>query len=273
MSDLINPADESPLAAAIDLRKRDTLRMVQRAVETKNIRLAFQPVVGRNRPDRAVFFESLIRLLDDQGRVIPARDFIDAIERHEIGRIIDCLALEFALVALRHNPELRLSVNMSARSIGYGDWLRTLERGIARDGTAAGRLILEITEASAIVMPEVVQAFMSDMHGRGLSFALDDFGAGYTAIRYLRDMYFDIVKIDGQFIRNIDTSADNQTLTKALVSISRHFEMLTVAESVETKEEAETLARIGVDCMQGYLYGAPKLRPGWFGERQGRRAG
>ena len=264
MTDLINPADENALAAAIDLRSRDALRMVQKAVETKNVRLAFQPVVGRNRPDRPAFYESLIRVLDDQGRVIPARDFIDAIERQEVGRIIDCLALEFALIALRNNPTLRLSVNMSARSIGYGDWLRTLEKGIARDATCAERLILEITEASAIVMPEVVQAFMSDMHGRGLSFALDDFGAGYTAIRYLRDMYFDIVKIDGQFIRSIDTSPDNQIVTKALVSISRHFEMLTVAEAVETQAEAEALKRIGVDCQQGYLYGAPKLQPDWF---------
>jgi predicted signal transduction protein with EAL and GGDEF domain len=68
----------------------------------------------------------------------------------------------------------------------------------------------------------------------GISFALDDFGAGYTAFRYFRDFFFDMIKIDGQFIRGIASNPDNQVLTQALASIGKHFDMFTVAESVET---------------------------------------
>ena len=92
---------------------------------------------------------------------------------------------------------------------------------------------------------------------------MDDFGAGNTAIRYFKDFMFDILKIDGQFIRNIDRDPDNQALTKALLSIGKHFEMFTVAEAVETPQEAECLRALGVDCQQGFLFGAPTVMPSW----------
>ncbi|MEP5090028.1 MAG: EAL domain-containing protein, partial [Paracoccaceae bacterium] len=90
-----------------------------------------------------------------------------------------------------------------------------------------------------------------------------DFGAGYTAFRHFRDFYFDIVKIDGQFIRGLADSPDNQVLVGALVAIAEQFDMLAVAEHVETAQEAEILSEIGIDCMQGYLFGAPSVRPPW----------
>ena len=83
---------------------------------------------------------------------------------------------------------------------------------------------------------------------------------------------FDILKIDGQFIRNIHRDPDNQALAKALISIGKHFEMVTVAEFVETPEEAECLRLLGVDCQQGYLYGAPTMKPAWVQGEVRRRA-
>jgi EAL domain-containing protein (putative c-di-GMP-specific phosphodiesterase class I) len=114
-----------------------------------------------------------------------------------------------------------------------------------------------------MLVPELVISFMSDLQSRGVCFALDDFGAGYTSFRYLRDFYFDVVKIDGQFIRGIATNADNQVLMRALVSISEQFDMFTVAEFVENQEDAQFLIQAGVDCLQGYYYGAPTIRPPW----------
>jgi EAL domain-containing protein (putative c-di-GMP-specific phosphodiesterase class I) len=90
---------------------------------------------------------------------------------------------------------------------------------------------------------------------------LDDFGSGYTAIRYFKDFFFDILKIDGQFIRNIHRDPDNAALTAALLSIGQHFHMFTVAEAVESPEEARFLMNLGVDCLQGYLFGAANLKP------------
>ena len=258
---------DSPLSVADRMRQQDTIDMVRRALDDKRAMLAYQPVVQARMTNRAAFYEAYIRILDDKGRVIPARDFMGAVETHEIGRRIDCLALELGLAALAQEHSIRLSVNMSARSIGYPQWLATLERGLRADPTIAERLILEITEGSAMLMPDLVTVFMADMQARGICFALDDFGAGYTAFRYLKDFYFDIIKIDGQFIRGIAHDPDNQVLAAALVSIARHFDMFTVAESVENEEDARYLIDIGFDCLQGYFYGIPSTEAPWLTSR------
>lgn len=255
--------DESPLSAVIKARDGETMAMVRRAIHEKRMRLAYQPVVVAADPSRIAFHEGLMRVIDPTGRVIPAKDFIDAVEADELGRQIDCLALDIGLTTLARFPQVRLSINMSARSVGYPRWMKILRKGIGADKTIGERLILEITESSAMMVPELVIAFMDDLQAHGVSFALDDFGAGQTSFRYFRDFLFDVVKIDGQFIRNINRDADNQALTRALMSIGQHFDMLTVAESVETQQEAEWLQAAGIDCMQGYAFGAPTVRPAW----------
>jgi EAL domain-containing protein (putative c-di-GMP-specific phosphodiesterase class I) len=254
---------ESPLAAAVAQRDRDTIAMVRDALKRNSVKLAFQPVIQAAHSDRVAFYEGLIRILDPAGRVIPARDFIEAVETQELGRIIDCVALEHGIAALRANPSLRLSINMSARSIGYPRWTRTLNSALGQDDTVAERLILEITESSAIVVPDIVQVFMAELQDRGICFALDDFGAGYTAFRYFKQFCFDILKIDGQFICGIANDADNQVMVQAMMAVGQHFEMFTVAESVESGEDAAWLAQAGLDCLQGYFFGIPTLAPEW----------
>lgn len=249
------------------------MAMVRAAIDSRRMRLAYQPVVLSRDPAKVAFHEGLIRVLDPNGRVIPARDFIDAVESTEIGREIDCIALELGLGALIRHPAIRISVNMSARSIGYPRWMRVLKKGLAASPTVGERLILEITESSAMLVPELVIAFMQDLQAEGVAFALDDFGSGYTAIRYFKDFFFDILKIDGQFIRGIHRDPDNAALTAALLSIGRHFQMFTVAEAVETPEEARFLMNLGVDCLQGYLFGAATLKPDFgVGQQDRKRA-
>ena len=256
-------AGGDPLSAAVSLQDQDTLVMVHEALRRRQVLLAFQPVVLSGDPSRVAFHEALIRVLDESGRIIPAKDFMGVVETRELGRQIDCASLELGLAELSAQPGLRLSVNMSARSIGYARWMQVLNEGLGRDPSVGERLILEITESSAMLMPDTVTAFMEDLHRRNVSFALDDFGAGYTSFRYLREFYFDILKLDGQFIRGIAQDADNQALTRALVSVGQHFDMLTVAEMVETQADAEWLTQNGLDCQQGFYYAAPTIKPLW----------
>jgi EAL domain-containing protein (putative c-di-GMP-specific phosphodiesterase class I) len=253
----------SPLAFAVSENDRQTMAMVRDALRNRRLRLAYQPVVLSADTNRIGFYEGLMRVLDPSGRIIPARDFMGAVEAHEIGREIDCSALAMGLATLVAQPQLRLSVNMSARSIGYPKWTAILRKVLRSHPGLGERLILEITESSAMLVPEIVVAFMDNLQAEGIAFALDDFGAGYTAIRYLKDFSFDIIKIDGQFIRNIHAEADNQVVTAALLAIGKQFDMLCVAESVETMADAEYLQALGVDCLQGYLFGAPTVRPAW----------
>ena len=259
------PADHiNPLSYAVSARDRSVISMVDQAVRHKQVVLAFQPVVAAGRATRVAFYEGLIRVLDETGRIIPARDFIDVIESTETGRVIDCLALENGLRTLARHDDLRLAINMSARSIGYEPWMQTLRNGLGAHPSVGERLILEITESSAMIVPELVVSFMEEAQKNGISFALDDFGAGFTSFRYLKQFYFDILKIDGQFIRGIAQDPDNQVLTTALATIARQFDMFTVAESVELAEDAAYLTSIGIDCLQGHIFGAPTVNPTWL---------
>ncbi|KAA2314612.1 EAL domain-containing protein [Pseudooceanicola sediminis] len=253
----------------IALRAPDVRTLVATALDSGAVALAYQPIVGVGRNARTAYHEGLIRLFDPAGHVIPAKDFIGAVETSELGRVIDCKALDIGLKTLNEQQDIRLAINMSTRSIGYADWNRTLHRWLERDPTIGERLIIEITERSAMLSPELVISFMQDLQRHGICFALDDFGSGYTSFRYLRDFSFDIVKIDGAFIRDISATPDHQVLTRALVMIADHFDMLTIAERVETQRDADWLSECGIDYLQGYFLARPTLYPPWIDSTTG----
>ncbi|MCZ8334503.1 MAG: EAL domain-containing protein [Rhodobacteraceae bacterium] len=251
----------SPLSAALAEGEGRILDRVADAVRERRLRLAYQPVVVARSPQRIGFHEGLIRLLDPGGQVIPAREFIRAVEPHALGRDIDCAALAIGLDALVRHPDLRLSINMSARSVGWPRWLRLLRTGLAREAGLGERLILEISEASAMTVPELLAGLMAELRPKGIAFALDGFGAGPITLRHFRDLHFDMMKIDAGFTRGVAGQADNQVMMSACLALARQFDMLTVAQGVETAAEAQWLAALGVDCLQGHHFGVPKLYP------------
>lgn len=262
---------ESPLGAAVAARDGDVLATVAAAVRHRQCLLAYQPVVLASDREVCAFHEGLIRVPDATGRIIPAREFMPFIEDLDLGRQIDCAALEMGLKTLARTPNLRLALNMSARSIGYAPWLRTLERALKLHDGLGPRLILDISERSAMTVPELVIGFMADLQPHGIAFALDDFGGGQTAFRHFRDFFFDIVKIDGQFVRGLEADRDNQAVARSLIGVAREFDMFVVAAHVEREEEAAWLTRAGVDCLQGHLIGPPTVRPAWLPDPADRR--
>ncbi len=263
-----NPGQEtsSPLAQAISAQDRDTMAMVRLAIERKWVKMAYQMVVSAASPDRPAFCESLLRVLDHKGRVIPARDFIPIVKEDKMGRELDVLALEIGLDMLNQYPSLRLSINLSARSIGYSPWKKTLLDRLQGNRTMAERLILEISEEATYTIPELVQVFMEEMQMLGISFALDHFGRGFTSLRHLRDLYFDIIKIDKTYTRDLASNPDNQAMTKAIVAMAHSLETYVVAQNVENGDDARILTGLGVNGMQGFYFGAPTLEPFWMQE-------
>lgn len=250
----------SPLGVVINHQDRSVMQMVSDAVDQRRVRLAYQPVVLAHDTQKVAFHEGLVRVLDPSNRVIPAKEFIAHVETTTLGRQLDCIALEAGLKALADHPTLRLSINMSARSIGFQPWKAALRRGLSVYPHIASRLILEISESSAMLVPDIVVAFMEEFQREGVAIAMDNFGSGQMAIRYFREFFFDIVKIDRQFIRSIEKDPDTQAIVGALISMSKHFNMFTVAEAVETVAEAECLRGLGIDCFQGFLFGAPQMK-------------
>jgi EAL domain-containing protein (putative c-di-GMP-specific phosphodiesterase class I) len=265
-----DPALASPIDVAVSSQERETIAQVASALKERRMRLAFQPAVYAADPSIIGFFEGFIRLLNRRDMVIPARDFMAAVEQHELGRQIDCAALQMGLGALQRNPLIRVSINMSARSVGYQPWAAILRKAL-RDRPGLGKnLILEINETSAMQVPDVLRPFMEEMRKHGIVFALDDFGSGMMSLRLLREMRFEIAKIDGGLVRNIDTSADGQVVVRAAIALATEMGMYLSAEAVETEGEANWLRAAGVGCLQGYYFGPPTVTPDFRAFRHGR---
>ena len=179
----------SPLGVAVaEARPRRRLAMVREALRTRAGHAGLSAGGhGRATSRACAFHEGLVRILDDTGRIIPARDFMGAVETTELGRLIDCASLELGLDALAREPGLRLSVNMSARSIGY----RALDRDAAAralGGPDGGRAA---DPGDHRKLGHADAGDRDHLHGRPAapghqSFALDDFGRAYTAFRYLQ---------------------------------------------------------------------------------------
>ncbi len=218
----------------------------------------YQPIVRAEGGGFIAFHEALARIKMTDGSVIPAGQFMPFVDNTEIGTEVDLKTVALALETLDAHPDLRLSVNLSTKSMRNAEWLRQIER---HNKKIRERLIVEITESGAMSNVDTTHSFLQKVRDLKVAVAIDDFGTGSTSFRYFRDFRFDIVKIDGMFIRDIAHNRDYQVLVEALVKICHQYEMFTVAEFIETKEDADMAYKLGVDCFQGYLIGKPEEEP------------
>jgi EAL domain-containing protein (putative c-di-GMP-specific phosphodiesterase class I) len=125
-------------------------------------------------------------------------------------------------------------------------------------------MTVELTETAALQGFEENARFVTRLRDMGCRVAIDDFGAGYTSFRNLHNLRVDMVKIDGEYVKNLSGSPDNQLFVRTLVDLAKNFQLETVAEWVGSEQDAELLADFGVDYFQGYYFGEPVLSPAWM---------
>ena len=227
------------------------------AIDEDRLKLFFQPVVDV--ATRApVFHEGLLRLQRPDGTFVPATEFIELSEQLGLIRLVDKHALARTIQALKDAPQARLSLNISAETVGDGEWLSRLADAAARTPGLGGRLIVEITETAIIRNLEEAAVFVATIHDLGSQVAIDDFGAGFSSFQHLRSLGADMVKIAGQYVRDLPRSGDDQAFVKALIELAGTFGIAIVAEWVEDEETAAMLAKLGVGMMQGNLCGAAR---------------
>ncbi len=236
-----------------------TARRALAAIRAGQVSIALQSVVSAENPGRIMFREALIRIPGPQGQPLAAGHFMPVLARLDMTEAADIAVLRLAFDHLAADPGLRLSVNLSRGSIARGGWGDVFSDLAMRAPRAAERLIVEVTEDAALSDCAAAATLFMLIRAQGAALALDDFGAGRTSFRHLRDFRFDMVKIDGAFITGIDQSPDNRMMVSALTAIARQFDMMVIAEHVETAAEARTLGRLGVDGFQGFLFGRPAL--------------
>jgi diguanylate cyclase (GGDEF)-like protein len=235
---------------------------VQAALRQDRIILAFQPVVSATTGEVA-YYECLLRLRDADGGVLAAGDFIEEIERFGYIRLIDRYILDKALAEAEAHPGVTLGFNISALTTADRSWLRALTARLRAQPELAGRLVIEITETAALYDIEESARFVNALRRIGCRVALDDFGAGHTSLQHLQSLAVDMVKIDRSVIHDITTNGESQVFLRHLLGLAKGFDFSTIAEGVETEEEAEVLKREGVGFLQGHHYGKATLDPPW----------
>lgn len=245
--------------------RRESLDMGERvlnALEQHRITFAYQPVVDAKTSEVA-YYETLLRMCDLSGDIISAGAFVPIAEKLGIMRQLDHRALQIALNDLACHPKVTLALNISSLTVADQSWFRTLVSFVTGNPAVAKRLIVEITETAALEDFEISARFVSAVRALGCKVALDDFGSGYTSFRHMKALTVDVVKIDGAFVKDLNENTDNQLFVKTLLGLARGFGLNTVAECVETSEEADLLRKEGSDYLQGWYFGKPILDPPW----------
>ncbi|GGC60684.1 EAL domain-containing protein [Undibacterium terreum] len=211
--------------------------------------------------------EILLRMLDENGKLIPPMSFIPAAERFDLMPQIDRWVIRksfAALAALSREPGARIdtwAINLSGSSIGDDRLLDYVIEQQQESGIPFKLICFEITETAAIANLQKAVALIDRLHGLGCRFALDDFGVGMSSFNYLKHLPVDYVKIDGSFIKEIVNSATDRAMAESINQIAHVMGKQTIAEFVEDDAIIACLKNIGVDFVQGYGVGRPQPLP------------
>ncbi|MCB1878279.1 MAG: EAL domain-containing protein [Chromatiales bacterium] len=233
---------------------------IKDALENGNLILHGQRIMpigeGEDEPD---FREILIRLVDKDGEMVPPGIFLPAAERFGLMPLVDRNIVEQAIawLAVRPSGSHRLSVNLSATSLGNEQLLKRIEELLDKYPHVATALCLEITETAAIANLRDALSFIKRLKERGVLFALDDFGSGLSSFAYLKTLPVDFLKIDGSFVREMDKDPVDAAMVEAITRVSRTMNIRTIAEFVENGQTISLLRGIGVDYAQGYAIQRP----------------
>jgi diguanylate cyclase (GGDEF)-like protein len=249
----------TPDVAAGESRRREmrVAEEIAAALTERRVVMAFQPVVPTIE-GRVGFREALLRVRQSDGTLAGPMGLLPVAEKLGLIEQIDQRVLELTLERLTAAPDDRLSMNISAATLRSPYWLDRFKSGLRNAPGAAHRLIVEIVETQPVGDIKEAARLFCAMKALGARIAMDDFGAGHTSFRNLRDLGVDIVKIDGAFVQNLARSPDDRFFVRTLVGLARHLEIETVAEWVEDAEAARILTEWGVDYLQGHFLGRPE---------------
>nr|WP_242463885.1 EAL domain-containing protein [Thiococcus pfennigii] len=234
---------------------------IAQALQFDRFELHFQPIIEIATGEIS-HLEVLLRMRNPRGETIYPDRFIPVAERTGQIRAIDRWVIDNALAAMRAQPALRLSINLSASAMDDPLLLPDLRRLLQRYEVSAERITFEVTETAAINSLANATRLMRDMQALGCRFALDDFGSGYASYAYLRQLPVDDVKIDGAFIRDLAKNTEDRIFVKAITDMVHGMGKRVVAEFVESAEILAILKGMGVDYAQGYLVGTPHALAG-----------
>jgi len=238
-----------------------TVKRVQAFKQTLSndrLKVALQPIVGLG--DRRVHhFEALARPTDGQSPATMV-GFAEEIGMTQDFDLLVCQkAIDILTEARGRGTDASIAINLSAVSLDSQVFVKTFRALVAQSDWAVQRLLIEVTESMRIKDLEATNTVLQVLRADGHKICLDDFGAGAASFPYIQALDVDYVKIDGAYVKRMETHPRDRAILKAMVGLCRDLGIGTVAEMVETEGQAKALVDLGVDYAQGYLFGRPSL--------------
>jgi diguanylate cyclase (GGDEF)-like protein/PAS domain S-box-containing protein len=233
---------------------------LRKAVDAQRWKLHYQPVVDLQ-DGAMVGVEALIRWIEPDGTVIPPNDFIPLAE--ELGlieRIGDWVVREltFQVAAWRElDIDLEVGFNLSPRQFWQPDLARRIQHEFRSGGVDPSKVLVEVTETSAMMDPERAQGILDELTAAGFAIAIDDFGTGYSSLSRLRHMPVRVLKIDRSFVSNVHNDRQGASIVTAFLELANGLDLVTLAEGIETEEELAFLRERGCKLGQGFYFSKP----------------
>jgi diguanylate cyclase (GGDEF)-like protein len=231
-------------------------------IANDQITVHYQPLVDVT-TGRLTELEALVRWDHPKRGLLAPAAFLDIAEESDLivalGRVVLRRACADTAQLQRDlsRPDLRISVNLSARELGQRDLVSVVVDALADAKLSPDSLCLELTETGLISATEQTMAQLQKLKALGVTLAIDDFGTGYSSLTYLRRFPVDVIKTDQSFVRDMCVNPDDAAIVGAVVGLGRALGLRTVAEGVETPEQLALLQELGCDLAQGYHFSRP----------------
>lgn len=235
---------------------------INHALKDDRFVLFYQPIVPLAAEEKGEHYEILIRLRDEDDNLVAPYWFLPAAENYMLAPKIDCWVIRKVMTWFQKHPQQLeklavCSINLSGQSLGSQQLLDFILRAFDERRLPTHKFCFEITETAAIAKLSVAIHFIETLRSKGFLFSLDDFGSGLSSFAYLKNFPVDYLKIDGQFVRDIDKDPIDLAMVRSINEIGKIMGKKTIAEYVENDEIKQILGDLSVDYAQGYVISRP----------------
>lgn len=227
------------------------------AVANNRIVPYFQPI--RTTMTGETEIHELLMRIEIDDKVIPAYQFIEVAESMSMINRMDLMVIENAFKKINEeNYKGILFINLSPKSLVVGNYAESVTNLIKKYNISKDKIVFEITERETVKNFSVLEKFVMNLKLAGYKFAIDDFGSGFSSFHYIKNFPIDYLKIDGEFIININKDKKDHAFVHSILTLAKELNVKTVAEYVEDEEIVQTLKEMGVDYLQGFHIGRPQ---------------
>ncbi len=251
------PGEPAPARGIEAIHRLGQLRS---ALEHAELTLVYQPKVDLF-SGAVVGFEALLRWPHPDRGLLGPNEFMPLVRRYELFDQVTEFLLNHALDDLREwraaGIDLPVAINLSPPSLAMLELPQRVDAALASRGLTSRALSVEITEDLVLADIDRARQVLAELRGRGISVAIDDFGSGYSALRYLRDLRVEAIKFDRNFVAPIVEDPRGAALVRVVIDLARVLGIATVAEGVEDAQTADLLRRYGCDMAQGFYFSPP----------------